>query len=172
MTVLFLYPHVKCQKYIQLFANIEHRPSNMVWLPPSVLQEPHHVQLVNAPNKPRLDLHPPFLVLSLCFVLPLGFVAVAFRAITRGAIGGKIAGSLLICDPGPLLPLSLENGGKALVPVEYVYHPTRFQVSPEQDACVRQFPHDWYFTFHVARPACTPLGNSWVRFLSGISLWV
>lgn len=125
------------QKYFPLLAYIKNCPGNMVWLSPGVPQKSHEIQLVNAPNKPRVDLHPPFLILNL------------FPVLMSSPIRGRITGLLLVPGLEPLLSLSLENCSKTLVPVKNVYHPTRFQVSPEQDACIRQFPHCRYFNFRL-----------------------
>lgn len=112
-----------------LLAYVEHRPGDVVWLPPCVLQKSHKVQLVNAPNKPRLDLHSPFLILDLFSILHV-FV-IAFPASMHSPITRGIVGLPLIFAPELFASLSLENCSKALVPVKHINHPTRFQIAPE-----------------------------------------
>lgn len=132
----------------------------MVRLPSSVLQKSHKIQLVNASNEPRLDLHSPFLFFALFSVRLHGFVV------------PSVTDLLLIFGFDPLLSLSLESCSKTLVPIKHVDRLTRLQVSPEQDARVWQFPHCWYLTSHVIRLAHAPLSSLGAWFLGGIRLRV
>jgi len=101
-----------------LFWYVVHSPHDMFCLPPGVLDKPNKVQRMQRTHEPRLHVHLPlFLVLvPLSTVLP--------------TVGRR-------CE---VTPLVLDDLRERLVPVVYVDHASRLEVSPEEDARVGQLP--------------------------------
>ena len=97
-----------------LFWHIEDRSHNMVCLPPGMFDKADQVQRVQRAHKARLHVH-----------LPLFLVRTA----------------ALASVPSQVTPLALDGLRERVVPVVHVDHAPRFEVTAEEDACVRKLPY-------------------------------
>ncbi len=101
-----------------LFWYVVHSSHDMFCLPPGVLDKPNKVQRMQRTHESRLDVH-----LPLFFLVPSSVVLFF-------TIGGR-------CE---MTPLALDDLRERLVPVVYVDHAPRVEVSSEEDARVGQLP--------------------------------
>lgn len=110
----FVYSCVRELRMTILFGHIIHGPHNMFRFPPGMLDKPNMVQRMQGAHEPRLHMH-----------LPLFLLTVPLSLISR-------------CQ---VTPLGLDYLRERLVPVVHIDHASRLEVSPEEDAHVRQFPY-------------------------------